>query len=59
MILLKEGIGKLKNISYSELQNLIKHIPCNWGYEYKCIFESHFGQEFNRYNVSLYRKDAL
>ena len=57
MILLKKGIGKLKNISSFELQNLIDHIPCNWGYEYKCIYEAHSDQEFNRYNVRLYRKN--
>ena len=57
MILLKKGIGKIKNISYSELQNLINHIPCSWGYEYKCIYESHCNKEFNRYNVRLYRKN--
>ena len=57
MILFKKGIGKLKNISYFELQTLLKHMPCDWGCEYKCIYESHSNKEFNKYNVKFYRKN--
>lgn len=53
MIIFRESIGKLKDISDEELQTIIKHIPCNWDYDYKCIFETKVGK---RYDLRLYRK---
>ena len=56
MIVFKKGIGTLNNITYDELQNLLKNIPSNWDYDYKCTFESRVAKEFNKYKLRLYRK---
>ena len=53
MIIFRETIGKLKDISYEELQTIIKNIPSDWDYDYKSIFETKVG---NRYNLRIYRK---
>ena len=53
MIIFRETIGKLKDISYEELQTIIKNMPCDWDYDYKSIFETGVGK---RYNLRIYRK---
>lgn len=36
----KKGIGILKNITYNELQSLLRNIPSNWEYDYECTYKS-------------------
>ena len=53
MIIFRETIGKLKDISDEELQTIIRNMPCDWDYDYKIIFETKVGK---RYNLRIYRK---
>lgn len=59
MILFEEGIGKLKNISYYELKTIVNNLPKNWGYSFIIIYESKSGEEFNKYDVKLFRKKTI
>lgn len=56
MIIFKKGIGKLRNISYFELQEIKNSIPKNWEIDYKCIHGSSVDEKYNKYSVKLYRK---
>ena len=59
MILFEKGIGKLKNISHSEFKTIINNIPIDWGYSFVVTYESKSGEEFNKYDVKLFRKKML
>lgn len=56
MIVVKKGIGILKNITYAELQSLLRNIPSNWEYDYECTYKSTVDKKYNNYKLKLYRK---
>ena len=59
MILCEEGIGKLKNISYSEFEMIINSLPKEWGYSFKYKHKSQVDEKYNKYNVKLFRKKTI
>ena len=56
MIIFKKGIGKLHKLTHNEVQWLLKKLPKNWEYDCLCIYESNIDEEYNKYDVKLYRK---
>ena len=59
MILFEEGIGKLKNISRDEFKKITNNLPKDWDYNFTIIHESSVDEEYNRYNVKLFRKRTI
>lgn len=59
MILFEEGIGKLKNISHSEFKTIVNNLPRDWGYSFEIRYESKTGEQYNKYNVKLFRKKTI
>lgn len=59
MILFEKGIGRLKNISYSEFKAIVNNLPIDWGYSFEVIYESPVSYNHNKYNVKLFRKKTL
>ena len=59
MLLFERGIGKLKNISHSELETIIKNLPREWGYNFKYKHKSQVDEKYNKYNVKLFRKKTV
>ena len=56
MIIFRKGIGKMRNLSYSELQKIKNSMPIDWELDYKCIHNSSIDEKYNKYHVKLYRK---
>lgn len=55
MIIFKKGIGKLHNISYSELCKIKSNLPNDWELDCKIIYYSSIDEKYNKYDVKIYR----
>lgn len=60
---IRKGIGKLKNISYYELQTIINSLPIGWKYDIVCTnpgatrYDSGIDKKYSRYTIKIYRED--
>lgn len=59
MFLFEKGIGKLKNLSRSELKTIMNNLPNGWGYSFEYAWKSPVDEEFDKFNVKLFRKKEL
>ena len=59
MFLYERGIGRLKNISHEEFENIINKLPLDWGYSFVIRYKSKIDEKYNKYNVKLFRKKSI